>query len=93
MDNEVKVNDGGGLYDNIGLIDSMIVDCNALVKDLFDGQFIRFCSRLSGIGQKLLNLKEGVQHDTESLRKEINDLRRFIKDINAAESGAEDVQG
>ena len=89
--NEPKVNDGGGLFDSVGLIDTLIVDCNSLVKDLIDGQFIRFCSRVSGMGQKLANLKEGVKSDKESLETQVKDLRRLLGDINDAESGAADV--
>ena len=76
-----------GLYDNLGLIDTLLEDLNALVKDLVDGQNIRFCSRVYNMGQKLVNLKEGVKNDTESLMKQVEDLRRFVDDINAAEKG------
>ena len=79
--------DNNGLYDNIGLIDTLLEDLNALVKDLVDGQNIRFCSRVYNMGQKLVNLKEGVKNDTESLMKQVEDLRRFVDDINAAEKG------
>ena len=79
--------DNKGLYDNLGLIDTLLEDLNALVKDLVDGQNIRFCSRVYNMGQKLVNLKEGVKNDTESLMKQVEDLRRFVDDINAAEKG------
>ena len=79
--------DNNGLYDNLGLIDTLLEDLNALVKDLVDGQNIRFCSRVYNMGQKLVNLKEGVKNDTESLMKQVEDLRRFVDDINAAEKG------
>ena len=79
--------DNKGLYDNLGLIDTLLEDLNELVKDLVDGQNIRFCSRVYNMGQKLVNLKEGVKNDTESLMKQVEDLRRFVDDINAAEKG------
>lgn len=85
MSDEIKVNDGGGLYDNIGLIDSLIVDCNALPNDLFNGQNVRFCSRLSGMAQKLKSLRDGVKNDAESLKNQIESLRRLLQDINEGE--------
>ena len=82
MSDEIKVNDGGGLYDNIGIIDTLIVDCNTLPNDLFNGQNVRFCGRLSGMAQKLKNLREGVKNDVEGLQREVADLRRLLNDIN-----------
>lgn len=87
----ITVNDGKGLYDSTGVIESIITDCNELVRDLTDGQFIRFCARLAGIGQRLSLLKNGVTSDIESLKKQIDELRRFVDDINNAEGGNTDV--
>lgn len=88
---EIAVNDGKGLFDSIGVIDSIVSDCNELFRDIADGQFIRFCSRLSGIGQRLVLLKDGVTSDIESLKKQIDELRRFVDDINAADGGNTNV--
>lgn len=74
MNENIKVNDGGGLYDNLGIIDMLIIDCNELPKDLINGQNIRFCSRISQMAQKLAKLKEGVKNDTESLKEQIKEL-------------------
>ena len=71
---ETKVNDGNGLWDNLGLIDTLIEDCNELPKDLMNGQNIRFCLRISQMAQKLVNLKKGVKADMESLKEQIRDL-------------------
>ena len=71
---ETKVNDGNGLWDNLGLIDTLIEDCNELPKDLMNGQNIRFCLRISQMAQKLANLKKGVKADMESLKAQIRDL-------------------
>lgn len=91
MDNEVKANNGKGLFDNLGMIDTLIEDLNALPKDLIDGQNVRFCARISCMGQKLANLKEGVKNDIECLQKQLAELQRFVDDINAAEGGKTDV--
>ena len=91
MKEEVKVNDGKGLLDNIGLIDTLIVDCNTLVKQLISGNNVAFCAKIVEMVQKLNSLKKGVTSDTEALQKEIEDLRRFIDDINNV-GGGNDVQ-
>lgn len=73
---EVKINDGGGLYDNVGLIDKLIVDMNGLVKRAFAGEYIGFCTDVISIVQRLGNLRFGVQHDIDSLKQQIDDLRK-----------------
>lgn len=71
MDN---INDGKGLYDNFGLIDTLMEDLNELPKDLMNGQYIRFCLRISQMAQKLINLKTGFQNDIGSLKAQIREL-------------------
>ena len=88
---DLKVNDGKGLYDNIGLIETLIVDCEKVVKALVSGEYVRFSALIVGMVQKLNNLRDGVKNDTESLQKQIDELRRFIDDIDAAEGGAANV--
>lgn len=77
-----KVNEGNGLYDNIGLIDTLIVDCNDLTKALISGQYVRYCSKIVEMVQKLANLKNGVKADTESLQTEVERLKTLLDDIN-----------
>ena len=78
---DLKVNDGGGLYDNLGLINSVIVDCNNLPKSLINGQFIQFSSSLVQIVQKLSSLYEGVKNDMESKDKQIAALIQEKQDL------------
>ena len=75
MNENPPVNDGGGLYDSVGLIDTMIVDCNDLPKALFDGQNVRFCGLVVQMVQKLAQLKEGVKTDLESRNRLILELQ------------------
>lgn len=84
MKDETKVNDGKGLFDNVGLIDTLIVDCNTLVKQIFSGNGVAFCAKVVEMVQKLNNLKNGVTSDMEALQKELDDLRRFVDDLNNA---------
>lgn len=69
---DIKLDDG--LYNNLGLIDTLIVDCNDLPKALFNGQYALFCATLAGMVQKLANLKQGVKNDIESLEKCIAEM-------------------
>lgn len=56
----MNVNDGGGLYDTKGMFDSIIVDCDTLLKLLFEGQRVAFCAEMVNMIQKIGTLKEGV---------------------------------
>ena len=88
---KVNVNDGKGLYDNVGLIDNLIVDCERVFKALVSGEYMRFAALMVGMVQKLNNLRDGVKNDTESLQKQVKELQRLLDDINAAERGSGNV--
>lgn len=75
------VNDGGGLYDNEGLIETLVVDCNELPKMLINGQFIKFSATLVQMVQKLANLKEGIKNDMASKDKIIAELTETNNDL------------
>lgn len=80
---DLKVNDGGGLFDNIGLIDTLIVDCNELPKLLISGQGVGWCAKVVEMTQKLVNLKKGVRADVDSMRKQIETLVHENESITA----------
>ena len=86
---DVPVNDGGGLMDNIGLINSLIVDCNNSTKALVSGNYVLYSSINVQMVQKLNNLKEGVKNDTEGLMKQIEDLKNLL----GVERGQENAAG
>lgn len=75
---EIKVNDGKGLLDNIGLINSLIEDCDNLVNCLFSGQRILFCGQLVQMVQKLGNLREGVKNDLADKDRQIKELQEML---------------
>ena len=79
---ELKANNGG-VYDNDGLIDTLIVDCNMLPKHLIDNQFVAFGSTLAQMVQKLRNLKKGIRNDTDSLKEQISDLNKELDRVYA----------
>lgn len=81
INGDVTVNDGGGLLDSSGLIDSLIVDCNGLTKSLIDNQFIQFANTLVQMVQKLSNLKKGIKADQDSLMEQVKELRKLNDDL------------
>ena len=75
MKNEPNVNDGKGLYDNEGMCDLLVNDLNNLVKDLTSGQQVQFCIHVTGMVQKLMNLKNGIRNDMDDMRKKVEELK------------------
>lgn len=85
MNEELKVNDGKGLFDSDGIIDSLIVSCNDLPNAIFNGQNVRFCALIVEMVQKLSLLKQGVKNDLESLRKQVDELTEILTHEKGAE--------
>ena len=77
----VKVNDGNGLLDNMGLIDSLIVDVNNQFKALVSGEYVRFQDLSVKMIQKLANLRNGIKTERESLEEENAELRRMNDEL------------
>ena len=73
----MTLNDGKGLYDNEGLCDSLIMDCNSLVKILLSGNYVQFCNAIVQMVKKLVNLKEGIKKDMDSMKNKVEDLKRM----------------
>ena len=76
---DVKVNDGGGLFDSPGLIDSLIVDCERGMKALLAGSPLEYAATTLGMVQKLGELKKGVKNEKEGLEKQIRELRELLE--------------
>ena len=72
-----------GTYTNTELVDTLIVDLNNLPKDLTNGQFIHACAIVAQMGQKLLNLREGIQSDLDNKNKIIEDLKQQLRNAGA----------
>lgn len=75
MSAEINVNDGKGLYDNLGMIDLLVVDCNELPRLLMQGQFVGFCAKVVEMVRKLTNLKQGVKNDNDERDQTIRNLQ------------------
>lgn len=83
----LTVNDGKGLYDNEGLCDSLIVDCNTAVKCLANGNYVQFCGIIVQMVKKLANLKEGIKNDMDSMKKQVAELEKQIDSLFEQKTG------
>lgn len=72
----MEVNDGNGLFDAEGLIDSLIVDTNETVKSIAGGNYIGWCKYHVQMVQKLAALKKGVTEEQAEREKQIEELRK-----------------
>lgn len=79
--NEIHCNDGGGMYDNEGICESMIVDLNDMTKAMAAGQYVRYCSLLVGMVQKLTNLKKAIRTEKEDMKQQLKDLERLNNEL------------
>lgn len=75
------MNDKTKVYDNCGLCDSLISDLNSLPKLLMNGQHIQFCAVVTGMAQKLLNLKKGIKSDLDSMKEKVEELKHMNDDL------------
>lgn len=78
---DLTVNDGNGLFDNEGLCDSLIADCNNAVKHLCSGQYLQFCGQMIQITKKLTNLKTGIRNDMQALVNKVEELKRMNDEL------------
>lgn len=74
---DLTVNDGKGLLDNDGLCDSLILDLNNLIKLILNGQYIQFSATVTGMVQKLVNLKKGIKDDLDAMKEKVEELKRM----------------
>ena len=71
----VTVNDGNGLYDNDGLLESLINDCNNIVKDMASGNYVGFCGVIVQMIQKITNLRRSIKRDLEAKDEQIEEIK------------------
>ena len=80
-EDEVKVNDGKGLFDAEGMIDSLIIDCNNAVKAVASGEYIGWCGISVQMVQKLSALKRGISADIKSRDEQISELKKINDEL------------
>ena len=96
MSEGITVNDGGGLMDNLGMIDSLIVDCERGMKALLAGSPLEYAAITVEMVKKLGLLKAGVRNDTEDLQRQRDELRKRLEtggQENAAGSVCDTLDG
>ena len=93
MNEEIKVNDGKGLFDSNGLIDTLIVDCNELPKKLASGEYVGFCGLIVEMVQKLALLKKGITKDRESLQDQVKELTKLRDELLIRINGGGEEDG
>lgn len=78
---EIKVNDGGGLYTNEGLVDTIIADYNTLPRLLVENQFIKAAALYASVAQRLANLKKGIKVDMDSMKAKVEELKAMNESL------------
>lgn len=73
--NGTPINDGHGLYDNDGILETIINDCNNAIRNIFSGNYVGFCQLMVSIVQKTANVRKGTKTETESLTQRIEELK------------------
>ena len=76
------IKSGNGLFTNEELIDTIINDVNAVIKNALSGNYVLSCSYITQITQKLVNLKKGIAEDMNHRNKTIEDLKQQLKLYN-----------
>lgn len=84
---DIPINDGGGLFDSGGLCDSLIVDCNNVIKGAITGNYVQCASLIVQMVQKLAKLKDGIKADLASKDKIIEELKRVNDGLVTAQTG------
>lgn len=68
-----------GAYTNVELIETILVDVNNMLKELFNGQYINACCDVNNIAKKLLNLREAVDNDMKNREQIIEQLKEQLR--------------
>ena len=72
-----------GTYTSSELIDTIIVDMNNMIKEALSGQYVQICYIVTGMTQKLMNLKKGIEADLASKDKVIEQLKDQLRAAGA----------
>lgn len=74
----MNVNDGGGLFDKIGMIDEMSRKVDALA----DAKGVFRCGLIWDIAGMLRTLKDGLKKEDETTALKIEELKRIAEEAN-----------
>ena len=68
-----------GIYTNSELIGTILDDLNRCVKALLIGQSLQACVILTGITQKLTNLRQNIENDIKNRDEIIESLKSELR--------------
>ena len=66
---------------NEQLVDTLLSDLNSLLKNAASGQYIQACVIVTGMSQKLINLKSGIKKDIDNKNRIIETLKEHIRSL------------
>jgi hypothetical protein len=72
-----------GIYTNEELVDTLISDLNSLLKNAAGGQYIQACVIVTGMSQKMINLKSGIKNDLDNKNRIIEELKEQLRQAGA----------
>ena len=83
-----------GIYTNAELVDSLLSDLNNLLRDQAGGQYIQAAAVVTGMAQKLLNLRTGIDADLKNRDETIATLKEELRACGreVVEIAPEDLQ-
>lgn len=68
-----------GLYSNSEIVDSLISDMNTVIKETASGQYLQACCYITGMVQKLTNLRRTIDNDLKNRDETIEQLKRELR--------------
>lgn len=76
-----------GLFNYSDLLDTLTTDCNNLVRNMAEGQYIQFCNRIVSMAQKIQELKTGMKNDLDSKDRQIEELKKLNNEMASKITG------
>ena len=68
-----------GIYTNSELVKSLVADLNALIKNELCGEYVMACAIVTGMTQKLMNLRKTVDNDLKNRDETIEMLKKRLR--------------
>ena len=72
-----------GLYSNTELIETLIADLNEVIKQTISGQYLQASITITGMTQKLTNLRNTIDNDLKNRDRTIEELKRQLRSMGA----------
>ena len=69
-----------GLYTNSELVETIINDLNTFLKLQLGGQHLQACAVMTGISQRLINLRSTIDNDLKNRDETIEKLKNALRE-------------